>query len=51
MGLNRQNYIFKYTVKPPNILKVGIALVKSVYDLTEYYRATFAIFCGRQWPY
>jgi len=35
MGLNRQNYIFKYTVKPQNILRVGIAVVKSVYDLTE----------------
>jgi len=51
MGLNRQDYIFKYTVKPHNILKVGIALVESVYDLAEYSRATFAFFCGKEWPY
>jgi hypothetical protein len=35
MGLNRQNYVFNYTVKPRNVLKVGITLAKSVYDLTE----------------
>lgn len=36
MGINKQNYMFKYTVKPHIILKVGIALLKSVYDLVQH---------------